>query len=165
MELSQVGPLVRAQRKACGLSQKDVARLAGLSRATINYLENDPAMDLGAAKLLVVLRILGITVTARPARPDDDARLLEDALGLAGGERTGGAITSGVLVEAIVTGRPPLDHAAALTEVLTATDPAVIVGAVRLATATGEVSAKQAWRHLRALASSLDISGPSWTKA
>lgn len=163
MELSQIGPLVRAQRKACGLSQKDVARLAGLSRATINYLENDPEMDLGATKLLVVLKILGIAVTATPRPPDDDVRLLDEVLAELASQD--GAVTRDVLVEAIVTGRAPNAHRRALATALGQASPAVVVAAVRLATSTGDVAAKDAWKHLRALADALEISGPSWTKA
>lgn len=164
MELSQLGPLVRAQRKACGLSQKDVARLAGLSRATINYLENDPDFDIGVVKLLAVLKILGIAVGVAARRPDEDVLLIDAELARRGKASKADAITRDALVEAVVTGRPPIERRGALGQVLAEAPPSVLVAAVRLATATGDVTAKDAWRHLRALANALEVTGATWAK-
>lgn len=165
MELSQLGPLVRAQRKACGLSQKDVARLAGLSRATINYLENDPDFDIGAVKLLAVLKILGIAITVEPRQPAEDLDFIDASLAKLGKASKGDAITREALVEAIVTGRPPLERRAALAHVLAEAPAGVLVAAVRLATSTGDVGAKDAWRHLRGLANALEVTGGLWAKS
>lgn len=51
----KIGQLVQTRREALGLSQARLALLAGLSRATINPLENGSLVDLGAAKLLALI--------------------------------------------------------------------------------------------------------------
>lgn len=165
MEVSQLGSLVRAQRKACGLSQKDVARLAGLSRATVNYLENDPDVDIGVVKLLSVLKILGIAVTVTPRQPAEDLDLIDEALARLGKGSKANAMSRNALVEAVVTGRPPIERRGALAQVLAGASAAVLVATIRVAAATGEVSAKEAWRNLHALAAALDVTGPAWLKA
>ena len=55
MNLAEIGPLVQRRRQALGLSQARLAKLAGLSRATINQLETGTLVDLGAAKLFGLL--------------------------------------------------------------------------------------------------------------
>lgn len=165
MEVSQLGPLVRAQRKACGLSQKDVARLAGLSRATINYLENDPDVDIGVVKLHAVLKILGLAVAVTPRQPSEDVELVDTALARLGTGSKANAISRDALVEAVVTGRPPLERRGALGRVLAEAPAAVLVAAVRLAVGTGDVSAKEAWRHLHGLAAALEVTGAAWAKS
>lgn len=69
MNLADIGQLVQARREALGLSQARLAQLAGLSRATINQLENGSLVDLGAAKLLALLNLLGLDLAAQPRAP------------------------------------------------------------------------------------------------
>lgn len=64
MNLVEIGQLVHARRTTLGLSQARLAALGGLSRATINQLENGTLVDLGAAKLLALLDLLGIGINA-----------------------------------------------------------------------------------------------------
>ena len=47
-----------------GLSQARLATMSGLSRATINQLETGSLVDLGAAKLIVLLDPVGINLHA-----------------------------------------------------------------------------------------------------
>jgi transcriptional regulator with XRE-family HTH domain len=59
MNLVSIGALVKHRRQALGLSQARLARLGGLSRATINQLETGSIEDLGGAKLFALLDLLG----------------------------------------------------------------------------------------------------------
>jgi len=70
MNLAFIGQLVQRRRRALGLSQARLAKLSGLSRATIHQLETGTIMDLGAAKLMLLLDLLGMKLDAseRPAR-------------------------------------------------------------------------------------------------
>ncbi len=63
MELEEIGTRVQAKRLAAGLLQEHLARLSGLSRVTINQLENGTLKDLGYSKLKNVLDILGVEMT------------------------------------------------------------------------------------------------------
>ena len=55
MNLLEIGTLVRERREALGLSQGRLARLADLSRATINQLENAVVTDLNSEWRLALL--------------------------------------------------------------------------------------------------------------
>ena len=69
MNLKDIASLIQARREALGLSQERMARLCGLSRATINQLENGTLVDLGAAKLLALMGLLGIDLKAQRKPP------------------------------------------------------------------------------------------------
>lgn len=69
MDLGQIGQRVRTQRKARQLSQHALARMAGLSRLTINQLERGGATDLGVQKLERVLNVLGLELSVRDLSP------------------------------------------------------------------------------------------------
>jgi transcriptional regulator with XRE-family HTH domain len=65
-ELSQA---VRSRRADMGLTQTDLARLSGLSRATVNQLENGTIKDLSLTRTAKLLSTLGLSITISPARP------------------------------------------------------------------------------------------------
>ncbi|WP_373987794.1 helix-turn-helix domain-containing protein [Duganella sp. BuS-21] len=60
MNLAQVGGEIYTQRIQAGLLQEQVAKFAGLSRVTINQLENGTLKDLGYTKLKSVMDVLGL---------------------------------------------------------------------------------------------------------
>jgi transcriptional regulator with XRE-family HTH domain len=62
MNLREIGLRVGQRRTDLGLSQDRLARLCGLSRSTIHHLEKGTLNDLGAAKLLALLSLLGLDV-------------------------------------------------------------------------------------------------------
>lgn len=65
MKLQEIGAAVKQKRAQLGLLQEQVANLVGLSRVTVNQLENGTLKDLGYAKLNAVLDVLGIDLTAQ----------------------------------------------------------------------------------------------------
>jgi len=69
-----VGFALRNARKLKGLSQQSLAAKVGLSRTTINQLENGVVPDLGIRKIQIILDELGLTLEVRPMvrerRPD-----------------------------------------------------------------------------------------------
>lgn len=82
LDLSQVGDLVTEARKRLGLTQSALSRRAGLSRATIEALENGRLKEIGFAKLTRICVVLGLhfTLTARTAnRPTLDDLLAQPA--------------------------------------------------------------------------------------
>jgi transcriptional regulator with XRE-family HTH domain len=82
MTRSQIGEMVAVARGEAGLRQTDLAAKAGLSRATIDALENGRAGDIGVSKLSRVLAVLGLELAIRPAtneRPTLDELMKEDA--------------------------------------------------------------------------------------
>jgi len=81
ISLYQFGKSIGKARREQGLRQMDLAQRAGLSRATIDALENGRAADLGVSKLSRVLAALGLELTIRPVtnqRPTLDELTEED---------------------------------------------------------------------------------------
>ena len=76
MNLREIGLRVRDRRIALGLSQQRLARLSGLSRATINQLETGRLEDLGVAKLTALMDLVGLHLeTAEQPRPRHGLRM------------------------------------------------------------------------------------------
>lgn len=66
LELGQQVALLRKEKK---LSQQTLADYTGLSRATINALENGRPGDVGIRKLIKVLDLLGYEICLREKSP------------------------------------------------------------------------------------------------
>jgi DNA-binding XRE family transcriptional regulator len=82
LTIGQIGQNVAKARNSSGLRQIDLAANAGLSRATIDALENGRASDIGVSKLSRVLAALGLELAIRPItneRPTLDELMKEDA--------------------------------------------------------------------------------------
>jgi len=81
LDLISIGTQVAEQRKKQKLSQTELARKAGISRATLDALENGRAGELGFAKLVKLLAALGLELKLQAAtshRPTLDELLQED---------------------------------------------------------------------------------------
>jgi HTH-type transcriptional regulator/antitoxin HipB len=69
MDFPQTGLVIRGARKQAGLTQAELARRLGMSRATISQLENGVIADLGIRKLAKIADRLGLEMVVRPRRP------------------------------------------------------------------------------------------------
>jgi len=81
LDLASIGSEIAARRKKLKLSQTALARKAGISRATLDALENGRAGELGFSKLTKLLAALGLELKLQPAspvRPTLDELLQED---------------------------------------------------------------------------------------
>ncbi len=81
LNLDSIGAQIAEHRKKLKLSQAALARKAGISRATIDALENGRAGELGFAKLTKLLAALGLELKLQAAssqRPTLDELLEED---------------------------------------------------------------------------------------
>jgi transcriptional regulator with XRE-family HTH domain len=81
LELNTVGKQIAGSRKRLKLSQVALARRAGISRATLDALENGRAGEVGFAKLTKLLAALGLELklqTATSHRPTLDELIEED---------------------------------------------------------------------------------------
>jgi len=78
--IEDIGKEIGTARKAQGLRQTDLAARSGVSRATIDALENGRASDIGYSRLARILAVLGLELRLGPAasrRPTLD-ELLEE---------------------------------------------------------------------------------------
>jgi transcriptional regulator with XRE-family HTH domain len=81
LDLTSIGQEIAERRKKLKLSQVELARKAGTSRATLEALENGRAGELGFSKLTKLLAALGLELKLQAAssqRPTLDELLNED---------------------------------------------------------------------------------------
>jgi transcriptional regulator with XRE-family HTH domain len=79
--LNSIGSQIARRRKTLKLSQAALAHQAGVSRATLDALENGRAGELGFTKLTKLLAALGLELKLQQAssqRPTLDELLEED---------------------------------------------------------------------------------------
>jgi transcriptional regulator with XRE-family HTH domain len=145
MNIADIGQLVHARRTALGLSQARLALMSGLSRATINQLETGSLVDLGAAKLIALLDLVGLNLDAGTRKGHEHAlqsvsqsasvsyKTLLDPADLAA------ALVDGVLPTAITP------HVATLLDELPLS---LIVAAVEEVASTSSTSPRLLWKHV-----------------
>jgi transcriptional regulator with XRE-family HTH domain len=81
LRLHTIGSEVASRRKALGFSQSQLAHKAGVSRATLEALENGRSGELGFSKVANILAALGLELKLQEAnrqRPTLDELLEED---------------------------------------------------------------------------------------
>ena len=81
LDLISIGSQIAERRKTLKLSQAALARKAGVSRATVDALENGRTGELGFSKVTKLLAALGLELTLRRAslqRPTLDELMQED---------------------------------------------------------------------------------------
>ena len=81
LDLPSIGSQIAGRRKSLKLSQSELARKAGISRATLDTLENGRAGELGFSKITRLLSALGLELTLQAAssrRPTLDELMQED---------------------------------------------------------------------------------------
>lgn len=144
MNLAQIGGEIHHKRVQVGLLQEQVARFAGLSRVTINQLENGTLKDLGYTKLKAVMEILGLDMeTVQPAG-------LKSALAIAARSISTSyrdIMTAEMLATMLRSGVAPPQFQPHLMALLDETPLPVVVKAVAEA-ATSDVPAKKIMKHL-----------------
>jgi transcriptional regulator with XRE-family HTH domain len=81
LALISIGDRIAERRKTLKLTQAELSRRAGVSRATLDALENGRAGELGFSKITKLLGALGLELTLQMAssqRPTLDELLQED---------------------------------------------------------------------------------------
>jgi transcriptional regulator with XRE-family HTH domain len=81
LDLISLGEQIAEHRKKLRLSQAELSRKAGISRATLDALENGRAGELGFSKIAKLLAALGLELTIQTAgshRPTLDELMQED---------------------------------------------------------------------------------------
>ena len=68
LDLDPIGEAIARRRKERRLRQADLAEKTGVSRATINALENGRLRELGIRKVARILSVLGLALVVEEAR-------------------------------------------------------------------------------------------------
>ena len=69
MSLEEIGTHIRQRRKERGYTQEELARLIGISRATLSKMENGIFAKVSATVLSNVLSTLGYELTVEAKNP------------------------------------------------------------------------------------------------
>jgi len=80
-DLVSIGHQIAERRKTLKLGQAELSRKAGVSRATLDALENGRAGELGFSKITKLLAAVGLELTLQAAssqRPTLDELMQED---------------------------------------------------------------------------------------
>jgi transcriptional regulator with XRE-family HTH domain len=160
MKVAEVGGVIRSYRKASGISQKDLAGMAGISRATLNYLESGRDIEIGAGKLLALLNLLAVPfgLPAGVDREHDDAALERAARAAAGRPK----LQRKNVVEALATGRVPEGFDGPIRSLLDETPEPELLAIVRAVSAGSGQVPKAVWKNGRSLAKAVGSSRRVW---
>jgi transcriptional regulator with XRE-family HTH domain len=154
VRIQELGREIRSARQSRGLTQAQLARAAGLSRETLNLLENGLVRDLGIRKVWAVLEHLGLGVTVQqepPGRRPDYVRMACTSASVS----YKSALTEEELIHALVTGKVPAKRSAHLRTLLEEAPAALLQGLAEEAarwTKPGKLE-----RNLRKLANELGV--------
>lgn len=164
MKVAEAGAIVRSYRKAAGVSQKELAGMVGISRATLNYLESGRDIEIGAGKLLSLLDVLGVPLRL-PSDVDhsaDEAAIDRACKHLSGKGRK--KLTRRVVLEAFTTGRVPIGLEKEFGALLDDAPEPVALAIIRATSAGNGPSASVVWRNARALAKASGCGGKMWLR-
>jgi len=158
MNLAEIGSKVQVKRLQAGLLQEHVAKFAGLSRVTINQLENGTLKDLGYSKLNAVLDVLGLDITMLQSTGMKSA-LTVAARSVSTSYKD--VLTPEVLADILRSGQAPARFHPHLMAFLDETPLPVVAKAVAEA-ATPDIPSKKIMKHLHQWAMEWKASRAVW---
>jgi transcriptional regulator with XRE-family HTH domain len=129
MRLQEIGSAIRAARAGRGLTQAALAADAGLSRTTLNQLENGVFPDIGVKKVQNVLDLLGLdlsVVSAPKKRGPDFIRMACTSANV----RYREGLTEDELVHALLSGKIPRNRRPHLRSLLEEAPETVLKGLI-----------------------------------
>jgi len=158
MNLAQIGDEIHSKRIQVGLLQEHVAKFAGLSRVTINQLENGTLKDLGYAKLKTVMDVLGLDMqTVQPTGLKSALAVVARSISTSYRD----VITPDMLSTMLRSGVAPEQFQPHLMALLDETPLPVVVKVVAEA-ATPDVPAKKIMKHLSLWAKEWKVCRTVW---
>jgi transcriptional regulator with XRE-family HTH domain len=159
-DLLWIGPAVHKRRQELGLSQTALARLAGLSRATVNGLERGSLANLSLGRLGQLLQVVGLRLQWEPQRAPSD-KALAQAAQMCSVSYTD-VLPPSVLAAALASGEQPEAYGAHLITFVDEVPLQVVVGAVEAAAAQGGVPPAKVWKHIGAWARAQQSPRKEW---
>ena len=145
MNLADFGQLVHTRRTALGLSQAQLAAMSGLSRATINQLEGGSLVDLGVAKLITLLDLVGINLDAGTRKGHQGAL---ESVSQSASVSYKTHLNPASLAAAMVDGALPKGIAPHVATMLDEVPLSLIVAAVEEVASNSSMSPKLLWKHV-----------------
>ena len=148
---------VKTRRVDMGLTQTSLARLSGLSRATVNQVETGTIKDLSLTRVARLLSVLGLSVTVsaprewpRPARGVKTPALVVAARTASVSYRT--LMRPSVLHKTLTTGVVASRFVPHVRALLEEASPALLASVVEQMHFEAGIERATAWTSMRALA-------------
>ncbi len=167
-DLIWIGATVAQRRAQLGLTQAALARLAGLSRATVNALERGTVADLSMGRLSRLLQVVGAQLQLAPhAAPGDVGAAARYAQALATATQTASVsyrtvMPQEALADVLATGTLPTEYVAHVATLLDEAPLSVVVAAVEAAAHGAGVRPARVWKHVGVLARQLKSPRKEW---
>lgn len=131
MRLQALGYRIREARVGRGQTQAQLAAAAGVSRTTLNQLENGLFPDLGVKKLQAILVQLELELSLQPVQKTGTPDFIQMACTTASvSYRT--ALTEDELIRALLTGKVPAGRRPHFGTLLDESNPELLRGLVEL---------------------------------
>jgi transcriptional regulator with XRE-family HTH domain len=164
--LTDLSMSVRARRADMGLSQATLARLSGLSRATVNQVENGSLKDLSLSRAERLLDTLGLSLVVEPprARRRDQATASEPLRIAARTASTSYSrmLDSAALRDSILTGTIPEGFEPHVRSQLDEAPMSLLAQLVEQLHFECHVVRPELWESMRRLAKMLKCTRPFW---
>jgi transcriptional regulator with XRE-family HTH domain len=163
-ELSQA---VKTRRSDMGLTQTALSELCGLSRATVNQIENGTINDLSLTRTARLLGALGLALTVAPARPKSNAGGLSKTSPLTLAARTArvsyrNSLTPEMLENSLLSGAVPPGFAPHLNALLEDASVSLLASVVEQLHEKTGVQRPKLWATMRTLAHRFDCRRDIW---
>ena len=160
-ELAEPGATIRRNRLASGINEAQLARMAGVSRATINYAETGRSA-IGADALLRIVPPLGLSIASTRSVAGREDRPAVELLATSASVSFKETIPVAEVERALVTGTfadPWLPH---ITTIIDEASNSLLLRAVREIAAQTFLPASTIWRNLRSLAEAVSSPNTRW---
>lgn len=159
MQLREVGMHVHDKRKSLGISQAQLAKLAGLSRTTVNQLESGALDDLGFSKLTQLMSILGLTFDAKTRHKKSPALKMAAQTASTSYKNI---LTPEVLKDIFKTGVVPDQFKPHVMVLLDETPVQLVVSAIHEASVETNTPPKTVMKHVSSIAKNLHTHRTVW---
>lgn len=159
--LAELSTVVRTRRADMGLTQAALARLSGLSRATVNQLEAASLQDLSLVRVSRLLGVLGLSVMVAPHPAVGKTPALELAARSASVSYRK-PLTADILRTALLQGQVPAAFQPHVATLLDEATPALLAAVVEQLHAQEGVPRAEVWTQMRELARGFKSSRDLW---
>lgn len=162
--LNELGRAVRIRRSDMGLSQNNVAKLCGLSRTTVNQIENGTIQDLSIKRATRLVDALGLRMSVSgPHKLDASAQsgALEKVTRIANvSYRT--LLTPEVLRQSLLTGEVHAEYSPHIRAALEEAPIALLASAVEQLHLEESADRHEIWVKMRTMARALQSYREVW---
>ncbi len=165
--IQELSSSVSTRRSDMGLTQTTLAKLSGLSRATVNQVENGTINDLSLTRVSKLLGVLGLFITIATPRPQHLKNRVAKSSALDLAARTAGvsyrlAMSADQLRDSLSSGSVPPELTPHVYTLLDEAPVSLLAAVVEQLYTEQGVERTQVWKKMRTLARQFKSSRELW---